>query len=144
MAVKITPGNEVDGKPFEAMASRLEGKVPGDNGYSWKPLFRSPWQHGLQLATGIRRNMKCDPPPIRGKKSLRKRFTIKTLFGKLETGMGREHTRDRSPTDAFDHILSNLAAISRRNQRSNRAKPSFPASFAIFVTQHEPIRNSGK
>lgn len=58
MAVKITPGNTDDRKPFEAMTAGLKGKVFGDKGYISKSLFQRLWQRGLHLITGIRRNMK--------------------------------------------------------------------------------------
>jgi hypothetical protein len=41
---------------------------------------------------------------------LRKRFVLETLLGKLKSDMGLEHTRHRSQTNAFVHILSCLAA----------------------------------
>ena len=37
-------------------------------------------------------------------------FIIETLFNKLESGMGLEHTRHRSPINALVHIVSCLAA----------------------------------
>ena len=41
---------------------------------------------------------------------LRKRFIIETLFHKLKSHMGLEHTRHRSPSNALVHIFSCLAA----------------------------------
>ena len=41
---------------------------------------------------------------------LRKRFIIETLFDKLKSAMGLEHTRHRSSTNAFVHIISCLVA----------------------------------
>ncbi len=110
MAVKITPGNTDDRKPFETMIAELKGKVFGDKGCLSKPLFQRLWQQGLHLITGIRRNMKNFLLPILDKIMLRKRFIIETLFDKLKSSMGLEHTRHRSPTNAFVHILSCLAA----------------------------------
>ena len=75
-----------------------------------KALFRRLWQRGLHLITGIRRNMKNYLLPLLDKILLRKRFIIETLFDKLKSGMGLEHTRHRSPTNAFVHILSCVAA----------------------------------
>ena len=48
--------------------------------------------------------------PILDKLLLRKRFIVETLFDKLKSEMGLEHTRHRSPTNAFVHILSCLVA----------------------------------
>jgi len=48
--------------------------------------------------------------PIFDKLLLRKRFLVETVFDKLKSEMGLEHTRHRSPTNAFVHILSCLVA----------------------------------
>jgi len=110
MAIKITPGNTDDRKPFETMVAELEGKMFADKGYIPKPLFQRLWQSGLHPITGIRRNMKNLLLPILDKILLRKRFIIETLLDKLKSSMGLEHTRHRPPTNAFVHIVSCLAA----------------------------------
>ncbi len=110
MAVKITAGNVDDRKPFEAMIAGLEGKIFADKGYISKSLFQRLWQRGLHLVTGIRRNMKNYLLPILNKILLRRRFIIETLFDKLKTSMGLEHTRHRSPANAFVHLISCVAA----------------------------------
>ena len=48
--------------------------------------------------------------PIIDKGLLRKRFIIETVFDKLKTSMGLEHSRHRAPANAFVHILSCIAA----------------------------------
>ena len=58
MAVKITPGNADDRKPIKAMTAGLKGKLYADKGYISKSLFADLWQDGLQLITGIRKNMR--------------------------------------------------------------------------------------
>lgn len=110
MALKITPGNEDDRAPLESMAKGLKGKILADKGYISKPLFDRLWKQGLHLITGIRKNMKNHLMPLMDKLLLRKRFIIETLFDKLKSAMGLEHTRHRSPTNAFVHIISCLAA----------------------------------
>ena len=105
MAIKITPGNTDDRAPLEDMTTKLKGKILADKGYISKKLFARLWTRGLQLITGIRKNMKNYLMPM-----LRKRSIIETLFDKLKSEMGLEHTRHRSPTNAFVHILSCLAA----------------------------------
>ena len=143
MAVKITPGNTDDRKPLETMIAELKGKVFGDKGYISKPLFQRLWQQGLHLITGIRRNMKNFLLPILDKIMLRKRFIIETLFDKLKSSMGLEHTRHRSPTNAFVHILSCLAAYILAHQRSKSAKSSCQTPFGAFQKKTELIHNSG-
>lgn len=110
MAVKITPGNTDDREPLDDLARGLKGKMLGDKGYISKALFARLWQQGLHLLNGIRRNMKNHLMPVLDKLLLRKRFIIETLFDKLKSNMGLEHTRHRSPTNAFVHILSCLTA----------------------------------
>ena len=110
MAVKITPGNTDDRAPQADMVTGLEGKLLADKGYISKKLFAELWEKGLHLITGIRRNMKNYLIPIYDKMLLRKRFIVETLFDKLKSEMGLEHTRHRSPTHAFVHVLSCLAA----------------------------------
>ena len=75
-----------------------------------KKLFVELWAQGLYLITGIRRNIKNYWMPICDKVLVQKRFIIETLFDKLKSKMRIEHTRHRSPTNAFVHILSCLAA----------------------------------
>lgn len=110
MAVKITPGNTDDRAPLTDLVEGLEGKLLADKGYISKKLFNRLWRQGLHLITGIRKNMKNYLMPIMNKLLLRKRFIVETLFDKLKSEMGLEHTRHRSPTNAFVHILSCLAA----------------------------------
>ena len=110
MAFTITDGSKDDRKPLEALTAALQGKVFADKGYLSKALLERLWQRGLHLVTSIRRNMKNHLMPLLDKLLLRKRFIIETLFNKLKSGMGLEHTRHRSPINALVHIVSCLAA----------------------------------
>lgn len=55
---QITPGNTDDRKPLPGLIKGLNGKLFADKGYISKPMFKHLWQNGLQLITGIRKNMK--------------------------------------------------------------------------------------
>ena len=110
MAFRITDGSRDDRKPLEDMTAALQGKIFADKGYVSKWLLERLWQRGLHLVTSIRRNMKNYLIPLLDKVLLRKRFIIETLFDKLKSSMGLEHTRHRSPVNALVHILSCLAA----------------------------------
>jgi hypothetical protein len=112
MAVKITPGNIDDRKPVKAMTAALKGKLFADKGYISKALFEDLWQHGLQLITGIRKNMRNGLLPLFDKLMLRKRFILETVLDVLKAAQGLEHTRHRSPANSFVHILSCIAAYS--------------------------------
>ena len=110
MAIKITGGNVDDRKPLENMVRGLRGKLFADKGYIGKELFTKLWRGGLHLITGIRNTMKNYLMPWFDKMVLRKRFIIETLFDKLKSAMSLEHSRHRSPVNAFVHILSCLVA----------------------------------
>ena len=129
MAFKISDGSRDDRQPLEAMSAALQGKVFADKGYLSKSLLLRLWQHGLHLVTGIRRNMKNYLMPMLDKLLLRKRFIIETLFNKLKSHMGLEHTRHRSPINALVHILSCLAAYTLAQPKVNMGKIVTPDSM---------------
>jgi hypothetical protein len=110
MAVKITPGNADDRKPVKAMTKGLKGKLYADKGYISKSLFADLWREGLQLITGIRKNMRNYLMPVFDKFMLRARFILETVLDVLKQVQGLEHTRHRSPVNAFVHILSCIVA----------------------------------
>ncbi len=93
MAIRITPGNTDDRAALKTMVTGLQCKLFADKGYISKDLFGRLWKQGLQLITGIRRNMKNYLLPLLDKLLLRKRFVIETLFDKLKSDMGLEHVR---------------------------------------------------
>ena len=86
------------------MAAALRGKVFGDRGPIAKLPMKRLWQRVLHLLAGIRRTMKKHLPLL-DRLLLRKRSSIKTLFAKLRSGMGLEHSRHRSPINTFVQIL---------------------------------------
>ena len=126
MALKITGGNTDDRQVLESMTGTLQGKIFGDKGYICQSLMKRLWQRGLHLITSIRRNMKNYLMPLLDKLLLRKRSIIETLLDKLKSGMGLEHTRHRSPINAFVHILSCLAAYSLAEAKGNMATVAIP------------------
>ena len=92
------------------MTAGLQGRVLADKGYISKKLFASLWRRGLTVVTGIRRNRRNHLMPLLDKLLLRKGFIIETLFDKHKSGMSLEHSRHRSPVNAFVHPLSCLVA----------------------------------
>ena len=92
------------------ISTTSETRPLADKGYISGELFARLWRRGLHLITRIRRNMKNYPMPLLDKLLLHKRFIIGTLFHRLKSQMGLEHTRHRSPINAFVHILPCLAA----------------------------------
>ena len=136
IAFKVTAGNTDDRQPFEALTATLRGKVFADKGYLSKALLLRLWRQGLHLITGIRRNMKNYLMPLSDKILLRKRFIIETLFDKLKSGIGLEHTRHRSPINALVHILSCLAAYVLAQPKVNISKIGIPNIMESVPTNH--------
>ena len=114
MALKITPGNTADSTVLDEITQHLAGKIYADKGYISRALFRTLWQRGLHLITGIRRNMRNYLMPPADKLMLRKRFVIETVLDTLKSEMGLEHSRHRSVRNAMVHILSCLVAYAFR------------------------------
>ena len=111
MAVRITPGNTDDRSVLDAMTAGLQGRVLADKGYISQKLFAALWRRGLKLITGIRRNMRNHLMP---------------LLDKLKSQMGLEHTRHRSPVNAFVHILSCLVAYALGKAKVKMKDVAYP------------------
>jgi hypothetical protein len=108
----ITPGNTPDNNSdvVTKLASKMHGKLFGDRGYISKDLFANLWQQGVQLITGIRKNMKNKLLPLKDKIMLRGRSIIETINDQLKNIQQIEHTRHRSPTNFGVNLLSGLIA----------------------------------
>ena len=64
------------------------------------------------MVHGIKKNMKNKFINLEEKIMLRKRNLIETVFGYLKNTLNIEHTRHRSPVNAFVNILASLVAYS--------------------------------
>ena len=69
----LTPGNVDDRTPVPQMVKRLRGKLFGDRGYISAPLTQLLFEHGLQLITRLRKNMKNHLMHLSDKLLVRKR-----------------------------------------------------------------------
>lgn len=125
MACKITPGNIDDRAVLEQLTKSFKGKLYADKGYISKKLFKTLWNKGLQIITGIRKNMKHYLMPWIDKIMLRKRFIVETVFDTLKSSMGLEHSRHRSPVNAMVHIISCLVAYAYKGNKP-KIKISYP------------------
>ena len=117
VAVKITPGNVDERTVLDEMTRHLKGNLFADKGYISQNLFKTLYQRGLKLITGIKRNMKNYLMPLIEKIMLRKRFLVETLFDILKIHMNLSHTRHRSPTNACVNILSCLTAYQLKENK---------------------------
>ena len=104
----ITPGNIDDREPLKNadFVKRLKGKLFADKGYVSKQLFDLLFINGIQLITGLRRNMKNQLMTMEDKILLRKRSVIETVNDELKNICQIEHSRHRS----FNNFLANLVS----------------------------------
>lgn len=110
LACCLTPGNVDDRKPVPLLSKDLFGKLFGDKGYISQALFEQLFEEGLQLVTGIRKNMKNHLMLLSDKLILRKRSIIETINDQLKNISQIEHSRHRSVANFFVNLISGLIA----------------------------------
>ena len=111
LACQITPGNVDDRKPVPVLCKRLFGKLVADRGYISQSLFEQLLDtFNVQLITRLKKNMKNRLMPLIDKLLLRKRAIVESVIDQLKNISQIEHTRHRSPTNAFINILAGLIA----------------------------------
>ena len=93
------------------------GKLIGDKGYISKKLFEDLFAGGIQLITRIKKNMKNCLMETADKLMLMKRSFIETIFSSLKSVNILIHTRHRSPTNAFAHLLAGLINYQIRDDK---------------------------
>lgn len=85
------------------------------------------------MVHGIKKNMPNKLMDLKEKIMLRKRNLIETVFDYLKNKMNLEHTRHRSPINAFVHILSTLVAYSlKKNKPSINCNLDFPLNYHLI------------
>ena len=108
----MTKGN-VDDRVYDPeLTQKLKGFMTTDKGYIKQNLFLQLYEKGLKMIHGVKKNMPNKPMDLKEKILLRKRNLIETVFDYLKNKMDIEHTRHRSPINAFIHIVSTLIAYS--------------------------------
>lgn len=128
MALKVTKGNVDDRVPVSKLTKGLTGIMAADKGYIKQNLFLNLYERGLKMIHGLRKNMANKLMDLKEKILLRKRNLIETVFDFLKNKMNLEHTRHRSPINAFVHILSTLVAYSLK-----KTKPSTKLDFNLHI-----------
>lgn len=130
LACQITPASTDDRKPVPDLCKRLFGKLIADRGYISQALFEQLLEtFNLQLITKLRKNMKNRLMPWIDKLLLRKRAIIESVIDQLKNISQVEHTRHRSPINAFINIIAGLIAYCHQPK-----KPSlnlFPAGLLL-------------
>lgn len=110
----ITPGNVDDRDPLKNanFLKNLKGKLFADKGYVSQTLFEVLFMGGIQLVTGLRRNMKNQLMSMNDKILLRKRSVIETINDELKNICQIEHSRHRSFANFISNLISGLLAYS--------------------------------
>lgn len=128
IALKLTKGNVDDRAPVPDLTKDLTGSIYADRGYIKQNLLVNLYERGLKMIHGIKKNMPNKLMKLKEKVMLRKRNLIETVFDYLKNKMNLEHTRHRSPINAFVHIVSTLIAYCFK-----KTKPSIKFDFDPII-----------
>ena len=110
MNIKVTPGNVDDRKPVQSLLHKLKGWLFGDKGYVGQELMQKLKGQSVLIFTKVKKNMKERVITPIQRYLLSKRGIIETVIAQLKYGCQIEHTRHRSPTNAFVNLFAGLAA----------------------------------
>jgi hypothetical protein len=115
----ITPGNvdDRDPKVIDKLTHKIFGKLFGDKGYLSQKLFEELLEKGVTLITRVKKNMKNRLLSLMDKLLLRKRAIIETINDQLKNISQIEHTRHRSPINAFVNVIAGLIAYSYQEKK---------------------------
>jgi hypothetical protein len=110
----ITPGNVDDREPLKNsdFLKKIFGKLYAGKGYIGQKLFEQLFVDGIQLITGLKRNMKNCLMSINDKILLRKRSIIETINDELKNICQIEHSRHRSFGNFLTNLISGLLTYS--------------------------------
>lgn len=123
LGMMVTAGNVDDRMPVPQMCKDLVGKLIGDKGYISQKLFAGLMEHGLQLITKLKKNMKNKLMPFIDKLLLRKRGIIETIFDQLKNISQIEHSRHRSPINFLVNLFAGLIAYSLQPKKPSLRIP---------------------
>lgn len=131
LACQLTPGNVDDRVAVPLLAQRLFGKLFADKGYISQALFELLFETlGVQLVTGLRKNMKNRLISLHDKLILRKRAIVESVIDQLKNISQIEHTRHRSPINFFVNVIAGLIAYCLQPKKPSlnlRTKPALVA-----------------
>lgn len=128
--VVLTPGNTDDRSPVPQLLQRLFGKVFGDRGDVSQKLMLHLWQSfGIQLIAKLKRNMKNRLMRATDKLLRRRRAIIESIIDQLKNISQIEHSRHRSPVNAFVNVICGLIAYCHQPKKpSLLINEALPAS----------------
>jgi len=128
LSFMLTPGNVDDRTALPELTKDLWGKLFGDKGYISQKLFEDLFARGLQLFTGIRKNMKAKLLPLFDRLLHRKRSIIETINDQLKNISQIEHSRHRSVKNFAVNLISGLIAYCLQPK-----KPSIKNDFFLAL-----------
>lgn len=109
--IQVTPGNVDDRKPVSTLLKGCFGKVFADRGYVSKALASKLYEdHGIEFFAKPRRNMKNHLMRWYDKLLSRKRAMVESVIDQLKNISQIEHSRHRSPVNAWVNLISGLIA----------------------------------
>lgn len=108
----VTPGNVADNdkKVMRRLFKGSKGKVYGDKGFISKSITEEFLNKGLQIITKIRSNMKNKLMFRQDSFLLSKRGIIETVFDIMSAVCDIDHSRHRSPRNAFTNLFAGIVA----------------------------------
>ena len=116
--LSLSGGNIHDLKMVEPLSKNIFGYLFGDKGYISKSKAKKlREEHGINLITNVRSNMKSTYKTPFEKAMLSKRFLIETVFGKLKSSTNIEHSRHRSPKNFLVNIFSSLVSYNKWSKK---------------------------
>ena len=117
LAAKFTQANVDDRSPVLGMVKNIFGKLYGDKGYISKKLTENLLESGINLITGIKKNMKNKLYTLVDKILLRKRPIVETVNDQLKNISNIEHSRHRSQNNFIVNLLSGLIAYTHQAKK---------------------------
>jgi hypothetical protein len=102
------------------MTKDMVGKIFADRGYIGKDFFNELFKRGVEVVTGIKKNMKNILMNLWDKVYLRKRGLVETIFSSIKSCVTFEHSRHRNVQNAFCHIFTALISY-----QLSPVKPAF-------------------
>ncbi len=119
MSCSITKANTDDRKPLPKLVEKLKGWLFADKGYLGQSLIDKLKTQAIQIFTKVRKNMKKRIMSQAQKFLLSKRGIIETVIDQLKNCCQIEHSRHRSPVNAFVNIISGLIAYCFKTRKPN-------------------------
>jgi hypothetical protein len=105
----------------------LFGKLFADKGYISQALFEQLLEaFGLQLITGVKKNMKNRLMPLSDKLLLHQRAIVETIIDQLKNISRIEHTRHRSFINYLANLLYGLIAYCHQPKKPSLGLEALP------------------